>query len=114
MSNYFGIPADIEAKIRARDTLCVYCHREMKAYAGVKGTPRDKATIEHLSFDGPFYWRDALDWNDVVVCCGSCNSSRGKKRLIDWFRSSYCIERGISASAVAQPVKGFLKRYPDK
>lgn len=114
MSNSFGIPEVIEAEIRARDSICVYCRREMKAYIGVKGTPGDKATIEHLSFDGPFYWGKGLQREDVVICCGSCNSSRGDRQLIDWFHSRYCRERGIKGSTVAEPVRGFLQRYPDK
>lgn len=114
MSSYFGIPGDIEAEIRARDALCVYCRAEMKEHSGAKGTPPDKATLEHLSFDGPFYWKGGLKREDIVMCCGRCNASRGKKRLADWFRSSYCIKRGIGGSTVAEPVKDFLRRHPDK
>lgn len=114
MANYFGIPENIEEEIRARDAVCVYCGAEMKMYNGVIGTPSDKATIEHLSFDGPFYWKDELNREDIVICCGKCNSSRGKKKLIEWFGSAYCLERNINKDTVAEPVRNFLQRYPDK
>jgi hypothetical protein len=114
MTNSFGIPQHIETEIRARDSVCVYCRGEMKAHIGERGTPRDKATIEHLSFDGPFRWRYGLQREDIVICCCSCNASRGKKRLNEWFRSGYCIERGINESTVAEPVRYFLRRFPGK
>lgn len=114
MANYFGIPEDVEAEIRARDIYCAYCQGEMKEHNGAKGTPFDKVTLEHLSFDGPFYWKDGLQKEDIVMCCGRCNSSRGKKRLVDWFNSSYCIGRGINLSFVSESVKDFLRRFPDK
>jgi hypothetical protein len=114
VTNYFGIPDHIESELRKRDSKCVYCGKEMKANVRVKGTSRDKATIEHLSFDGPFYWKDNLQKEDVVICCGSCNSSRGAKRLVEWFNSDYCRKYRINANTVAAPVKYYLKRYPSK
>lgn len=69
---------------------------------------RDWATIEHLNFAGPFYWKDGLQAEEIVICCGSCNSSRGVKKLPDWFSSPYCIERNITAATVAAPVKKYL------
>jgi hypothetical protein len=110
MVNAFGIPDDIERSIRARDTVCVYCGRRMKEHPRVRGCPRDKATIEHLNFDGPFYWDEGLHAEDVVICCQSCNASRGDKPLHAWFESAYCLARGINARTVASPVKEYLER----
>lgn len=108
MSNVFGIPDKIEKHIRTRDTRCVYCRCEMKEHLDVRGTPSDKATIEHLREGGPFYWKDGLQEEDVVICCGRCNASRGKKSLNDWFSSTYCLGRGINEQTVAEPVRKYL------
>lgn len=96
--------------IRARDAVCAYCGGQMQNHPGVRGCQKDKATIEHLNFDGPLYWGEGLVAEDIVICCGSCNSSRGTKALDVWFNSSYCIARSINAETVATPVKEYLKR----
>jgi hypothetical protein len=108
MSNQFGIPNKEEEEIRARDKTCVYCHKVMKAYPDTKGTPGDKATIEHLNCDPPFYWKDGLKKSGLAICCGECNSSRGKKTLLDWFKTKYCLDRNINKDTVAEPVKKYL------
>jgi hypothetical protein len=110
MANAFKIPAEIEHSIRARDAACVYCRGTMQEYPRTKGCPKDKATIEHLNFDGPFYWDDGLKAEDIVICCASCNSSRGVKLLPVWFESAYCVARGINGTTVAMPVKAYLAR----
>lgn len=72
---------------------------------------RDSVTIEHLNCEGPFYWgEEGFFAKDIVICCGSCNSSRGKKTLPDWFASSYCVERGINIETVAEAVREYLFR----
>src|ERR1700737_2685644 len=104
MANHFGIPRDVENRIRARDQRCVYCRKVMKAYPHTHGTPADKATIEHLDHRPPFYWGDGIERsgvNGIALCCGACNSSRGKKTLAVWFRSPYCAEHDINARTVA-------------
>jgi hypothetical protein len=110
MVNAFGIPDDIERSIRARDTVCVYCGGTMKQHPRTRGCPKDKATIEHLNFEGPFYWDEGLQSEDVVICCQSCNASRRDKPLPVWFESTYCLARGINAATVAAPVKEYLER----
>ena len=108
MRGKFGIPEDELARIRARDSRCVYCRKEMTSvYAG---NHADYGTIEHLNFDGPFVWEDGLQAQDIVICCGRCNSSRGAKKLSHWFSSPYCTERNINAETVADPVKEYLRR----
>lgn len=76
----------------------------MQEYPNAIGTPRDKATIEHLNVAPP--------WNNpetVAICCGSCNSSRGNKQLADWFETSYCVERNINKGTVAGVVREYIE-----
>lgn len=47
----------------------------------------------------------------VAFCCGNCNSSRGNKKLLDWFKSSYCIKRNINYGTVVNPVGEYIKKY---
>src|SRR5262249_3053870 len=58
----------------------------------------------------PFQWLDGLEEQDLVICCGSCNSSRGVKTHTEWFASSYCERRGIAANTVAEEVQRYLVR----
>ena len=109
MANRFGIPEEVECRLKLRFKVCAYCRREMREYAGVRGCPRDKSTIEHLNRKGPIYWRDGLQEEDLVLCCGGCNSSRGTKLLATWFGSVYCRENGISAKTVADEVRWYLE-----
>ncbi len=116
MANRFGIPPDIEDKLRARDKRCVYCQKLMKGYPRTRGTPADKTTIEHLDHRPPFYWGAGLERfgvEGIALCCGACNSSRGKKPLIAWFTSPYCEQRGINQRSVAPVVRRFLRRHPN-
>ncbi len=102
MKNKYGLPEEEMGRIRMRDKTCVYCHKAMKK-PSAGGLRKDWATIEHLNHLPP--------WNNpkaVAICCGSCNSSRGKKQLLEWFKSKYCIERGINEDTVSEPVKKYL------
>ncbi len=110
MSNRFGIPKDIEQKLRNRDQRCVYCGRMMNAPATKTGGMTLHATIEHFNRCGPFYWNIGLKEEDLAICCGRCNSSRGQKTLREWFKSSYCISRSINEKTVAAPVKRYLAK----
>src|ERR1700674_2828410 len=103
MANSFGIPAEIEHRLRVRDRRCVYCRGPMKAYRRIRGTRGDKATIEHLNHRGPVYWEDGLRRGGLEVlamCCGRCNSSRSNKSLVAWFSSPYCEGRRINIRTV--------------
>ena len=112
MTNNFGVPEEVESAIRARHPKCAYCGKKMKAYANVKGCHEDKATLEHLNCRGPYKWkgRSGVKESDLVMCCGSCNSSRGRKTLPVWFKSEYCIDRNINEQTVAQQVKDYLNK----
>ena len=52
MTNNYGIPNEIEQKVRKRDKSCVYCGKRLKEYYVGKGG--DKATIEHVNNDGSY------------------------------------------------------------
>jgi hypothetical protein len=105
LNNIYGLPeADLEA-VRQRDKNCVYCHKEMlEPSPDAKRT--DWATIEHLNHLPP--WDNP---KTIAICCTSCNSSRGNKRIVDWFESRYCKERAISPATVAQPVLAYIIEF---
>lgn len=107
----FGIPDKILAGISTRDKSCVYC-RKIMIYPYQSQQCKDSATIEHLNSEPPFHWSDGLRENGIAMCCGSCNSSRGAKKLTDWFKSRYCLDRSINAETVAELVKKFLQLNP--
>lgn len=108
MSNRYGLSEKDLQKIRRRDILCVYCHKTMKDPRD-GGERRDWATIEHLNFMPP--WNNSAT---VAICCASCNSSRGVKKITDWFKTSYCLERNINIETVADPVREFINIYENK
>jgi len=109
MNNKFGIPEDKLEKLFQRDRKCSYCHKKM-IFPYDTNNRKDSATIEHLNFDGPFYWKDGLQIEDIVIVCSSCNSSRGIKPLFDWFKASYCRERNINEKTVSNSVMKYLKK----
>jgi len=108
MKNKYGLSEDKLNEIRVRDKVCVYCHKKM-IEPNNNGSRKDWATIEHLNhlppWDNPF---------TVAICCGSCNSSRGNKKLLDWFEILYCIEKNINYNTVAQPVKDYIENHENK
>lgn len=105
MGNKYGLPEDAVDRVRARDKQCVYCGKDMvKPRRGT--STRDWATIEHLNHLPP--WDNP---ETIAICCGSCNSSRGPKPILEWFASDYCRERGIGPTTVAQPVLDYIRRY---
>lgn len=103
MKNTYGLPPDELDKIRERDQRCVYCGIELTDH-GSKNPPSSWRTIEHFlnapPWDGP---------TNVGLCCNSCNSSKGRKLLLDWFATPYCLIKKISETTVAEPVKIYLR-----
>jgi hypothetical protein len=102
----FGIPAEIDRKIRARDTRCVYCGKQFS-----ETSRKDMPSIEHLNEKPPFHWKKGLKEDGLAICCCRCNSSRGNKSLQEWFQSPYCTQRDIpiNSETVAEPVKKYLQ-----
>jgi hypothetical protein len=111
-NNKFKIPAEVVERIRERDRVCTYCRREM-VFPFERGKYWESATIEHLNREVPFYWKEnenGLHEEDIVICCGACNSSRGQKLLEDWFGSKYCIVRKITPETVSPAFSDYLER----
>ena len=105
MLDKYGLRTEDVERVRKRDTLCVYCHKKM-IYPYSTKNRKDSATIEHLNHLPP--------WNNpstIAICCGSCNSSRGKQTITDWFSSSYCKTRNISFDTVAKSVQEYIQCF---
>ncbi len=98
MANNWSIPNWLEKDVRSRDKRCVYCSVKFK------DNFRDKASWEHINNKA----KDIEKWN-IVLCCRSCNSSKGAKKLLDWFKSSYCLEKNINKRTIAKIVREYIK-----
>jgi hypothetical protein len=102
MANRWGIPKDIEDLVKQRDLGCIYCG---VSFSNSAPTHKTRPTWEHIINDirikGP---------DNIALCCGSCNASKGAKFLCDWFNSKYCATKGITKDSVAKVVKECLNR----
>jgi hypothetical protein len=103
MTNNYNIPDWLEKKVKIRDQFCVYCQVKLKEYPHTKGTPSDKATFEHIDNDGP------PSEENIALCCASCNSSKGVKKLKDWLNSPYCRDKNINIKNVAAIIRLYLE-----
>lgn len=114
MAKKYGFTEEELKPIRNRDEKCVYCDKPMvKPSTGTDR--RNWATVEHLNEKRPFYKEEGLKIEGLVICCFSCNSSRGKKSLKEWFEGSYCTEKHkINPSTVADVVKKYIKSIQKK
>jgi hypothetical protein len=104
MSNRYGIPEEDEKEIRARDKACVFCHASLKRPSRARRA--SEATIEHFSNEGPLRKK-----YNLAICCRGCNSSKGTKRLLAWFKTPYCRKRKINEKTVAKPVKQYIRLW---
>jgi hypothetical protein len=102
MANRWGIPKEVEELVFKRDQTCVYCGCEFDV---TNQSRKSRRTWEHIMNDirinGP---------ENIALCCGSCNASKGAKLLRDWLNSKYCINRGITMTSVAIVVKAHLEK----
>ena len=73
-----------------------------------RGVPRNKATWEHIDND------DLRSETNIVRCCGACNTSKGAKKLAEWFESEYCRKRNISEKTVSPAVRRWLKQHKSR
>ena len=103
MTNSWDIPDWLEHEVRSRDTLCVYCRIPLKAHVGVKGTPANKATWEHIDNNG------LPTKKNIAMCCAACNSSKGVKKLSNWLTSQYCLQKNINKETVADIIRSNLE-----
>lgn len=99
MSNRWGIPDWLEKKVRARDKYCVYCPRKLT---------KKIRTFEHIDNDG------GPTEDNICMCCNSCNSSKGTKKLLSWLNSPYCAEKKISKNTVAGIIKKYIKVHSSR
>lgn len=96
--NKWNIPISLEEEIKKRDKLCVYCHLRFKSDSFKK-----RATWEHIDNNAK-----NISISNIVLCCSSCNSSKGTKTLANWLKSSYCQKNGINENTIANVVKKSL------
>ena len=112
----YGITNQELTEIGARDKACVYCHKQFDQNP-LNVLRTDKPTIEHLNYRAD--WDSVLSYHQenkpvseiVAICCGGCNSSRRDKPLLSWFKTEYCVSRGISYRSVDDVVKKFIDVY---
>ena len=91
MANRWGIPGWLEAEVRERDQVCVYCQRPF-----ADEPPAAGASWEHIINDANIVTRE-----NIALCCRGCNASKGQKSLADWLKSPYCQQRGISVATLS-------------
>jgi len=102
MANRWGIPKDVEELVKKRDLKCVYCGI---SFTNTVATHKTRPTWEHIINDirinGP---------ENIALCCGSCNASKGSKQLNDWLNSKYCLTKSITIQSVSSVVKKQIDR----
>jgi 5-methylcytosine-specific restriction endonuclease McrA len=104
MANRWGIPKDVEAYVKERDTKCVYCGVEFSdSNESRKSNPSWEHIVNDIRING-------ID--NISLCCMSCNASKGAKLLEDWLESDYCKKNGITEGTVASVVKDAIKNPP--
>ncbi len=102
MANRWGIPKDVEEFVKQRDLNCVYCRI---TFTNSAPTRKTRPTWEHIINDIRINGSD-----NIALCCGSCNASKGTKLLEDWLKGKYCATKGITKDNVATVVKEYLNR----
>jgi hypothetical protein len=91
---------DLECKVAARDTRCIYCGVD---FGQSPARPGDRPTWEHIVND-----ESIITEANIARCCAACNASKGARLLRDWLESDYCRHRGISPQTVARVVVAAL------
>lgn len=100
MSNRWGISKDVEDLVKKRDLRCVYCGISFSnSIASHKTRPTWEHIINDIRINGP---------ENIALCCGSCNASKGSKLIADWLNSKYCLNKNITINSVATVVKKHL------
>jgi hypothetical protein len=102
MANRWGIPKNVEELVKQRDLHCVYCGI---IFTNPALSFKSRATWEHIVNDIRIN-----DPENIALCCGSCNASKGSKQLDAWLLSKYCLTKGISINSVSIVVKEHLKK----
>ena len=102
MANRWGIPKEVEEIVLKRDNTCVYCGISFIDFDQNKKT---KKTWEHIINDIKINSAD-----NIALCCGSCNASKGNKKLVKWLNSKYCLTKKINSESVSIVVKRHLEK----
>ncbi|MBK8703657.1 MAG: HNH endonuclease [Saprospiraceae bacterium] len=102
MANRWGIPKEVEDLVKKRDLYCVYCG---VLFTNSVINHKTRPTWEHIVNDIRI---NGIE--NIALCCGSCNASKGTKLLSVWLTSNYCTTKGITKDNVATVVKEFLNR----
>jgi hypothetical protein len=102
MGNRWGIPKDVEEFVKQRDLFCVYCGI---SFSDNIPTHKTRPTWEHIINDIKINGTD-----NITLCCGSCNASKGTKTLEDWLNGKYCKTKGITKVTVAPVIEEYLNR----
>jgi hypothetical protein len=100
--NRWNIPEDLERQVLQRDTHCVYCRNELKRPPHPRGACGSWEHIDNEDWDPPTP-------GNIARCCGTCNTSKGTRRLLDWFNSDYCKKNNINEETVSPFVRNWLK-----
>ena len=100
MANRWGIPKVVEDIVIDRDKRCVYCQSEFDKTGENRKT---RSTWEHIINDIKLNKED-----NIALCCGSCNASKGSKLLEDWLKSKYCLDKKITKETVSEVVKNHI------
>ncbi len=102
MANRWGITKEVEKIVIDRDRNCVYCGIPFKEFDRNRKTKRTwEHIINDIRINGP---------ENIALCCGSCNSSKGNKKIEDWISSKYCEKKRITVASVALVVKEHLEK----
>jgi len=102
MANNWNIPSWLEKEVRERDKNCVYCGVE---FTPTKISKKTAASWEHIINHAKIITRE-----NIALCCGGCNASKGQKLLSDWLQSKYCKERDINSDTVSDTVAPIIKQ----
>jgi hypothetical protein len=102
--NRWNIPEWLEEEVKMRDTVCVYCGKQMVAHSSIEHGRKDIATWEHIINDARIVTRE-----NIARCCAACNASKGTKQLSVWLQSKYCAQRGINVATVTEVVREALR-----
>ena len=100
MANRWGIPRHVEESVKQRDLNCVYCGI---SFTNTVYTHKTRPTWEHIVNDIKINGVD-----NIALCCGSCNASKGSKLLNNWLNGQYCVTKNITTDNVATVVKTYL------
>lgn len=98
--NRWNIPEWLEIEVKERDTVCVYCGKQMAEHSAPERGRKDVGTWEHIINDARIVTRE-----NIARCCAACNASKGSKDLAVWLQSKYCMRHGIGAATVAEVVR---------